>query len=157
MLNNTKSNLRLIVFIFLCAVGFFGFSLLGKANRVFELLGCSIILILVCFHLIYSHKEITLKKNFNIEIGILILSVILSSFSAKLFHEQAMWISYYQQRFMYYFFIYFLFHYLLISTKKLEEILIWIAIIHSVIFILQQIVYPYKIIEANVHINRGNL
>jgi hypothetical protein len=129
---------------------------LGKGDRVMIILGIILTIFFLILHVVYEGKS-KIKANFRMHIFILFFASLGSVLMAYLFHGQSFFITLYQQNALYFYFFYFLLHYLLPEPRKLERMLIIFGIIYCVFYIVQRVIYPNIITEAQIFWERGTL
>jgi hypothetical protein len=78
-------------------------------------------------------------------------------FGAYYFHQQGFAITAVTQRFIYFLLFYPLLHVLKPKPEELIRIVIYLGIIYAVIYLLQKMAYPMKLVDAKLFIDRATL
>lgn len=149
-------NIIILSVVILCSTSFYKFSFLGSFQSAFELMGTLIIFVLLLFHLIYSHQK-SIKKNFTLAVILIVISMITSMITAYITREQRIIHTMLAQRALYYYFLYFLLHQLKFDSKDLEKLIIFFAVLYIGLQLLQTVLYPIQIFDANLSTDRGTL
>lgn len=155
--HDSLSNRILILFITLCSVSFFLIKGLGKGARITDLVGIGAILFFLILNIVYNKESNSISKNFSIPIWLLLLSTLISAIACQQYYDQPVSITLYQQRELYYILFYFLLHYLKPSGAWVKEFIFYIAVSSAFFYIVQHVLYPVKITEAKMFIDRGTL
>ena len=90
-------------------------------------------------------------------IGLLIISVCLSTIVAYYAHNQPFYLTFYEQRPVYYFLFYFVLHYFRFTRKELERLLLILGLVYASLYIFQRVVYPYRLLNVKYFWDRGTL
>jgi hypothetical protein len=141
--------------IVLCSVNVYQFTFLGKYCKLFNLIGIGLIIALLLIHMIYDKPNI--KKHFSVFIWIILLSLPFSMYTAYMWHNQSFALTAYEQRGMYYYFLYFLLPYLKPHPKDIQRLFIAFGIIFMAIYLFQYIIFPVKIMDEMMRIDRGTV
>lgn len=129
---------------------------LGKGDRVMELLGIGIILVLLILNVVYNGNP-SIKINYKFHFTILIGAALISCAMAEIVYNQPFSLTLYQSRAIFFYFFYFLLHYLAPNPKYIEKALVTYGIIYCILYIIQTLVYPTLVTEARVFFDRGTL
>jgi hypothetical protein len=97
------------------------------------------------------------KPRFNIELILIVIAVVLSMFAAYYFHQQEFGISALSQRFIYFLLFYPLLHVLKPKPEELVKIIIAVGIIYAIVYILQDLAYPRKLVTAKLLLDRSTV
>jgi hypothetical protein len=149
-------NKLLIIIITLCALSFFLIKGIGKGDRVLEISGAVLILFFIILFSVYS-KNKPAKSRFSILFSVMLLGILISTIACSYFHDQALSVTFYQQRQTYYLLFYFLLPFLFPNAKWVENYFFYFGIFGAAIYIMQHTVYPVKITEAKMFIDRNTL
>ncbi len=151
------SSKLLIITISICAMTLFMFKFLGKGERVLELAGIGIIWLSLGLFSVYYSGDDRINRRFGIHILGLFILMFVSAISASYFHGQSVKLTIYEMKILYYYSFYFLLHYLSPRPAWIKDFIYWLAIIGSVLYILQYFAYPVRITEAKMFLDRGTL
>jgi len=145
-----------VFFILLVSVEFFTLSFIGEElQKNLEAIAIISMLLLLVAKLITNPIQIKDKfyKDAKKGIIIILIAVILSSFSALLFYQQPLKITLVAQRSMYfYLFFFFLYHYK-VKIKFLEKLLIIMGVLFSTVYFAA--IFSPNIISAKILEERG--
>jgi hypothetical protein len=97
------------------------------------------------------------KHRFNFEIRLIFCAVVLSMFGAYYFHKQDFGITVMTQRFIYFLVLYSLLHVLKPKPEELIRIILYIGFIFAVLYLLQTLIYPAKLYNGIMILDRGTL
>jgi hypothetical protein len=149
----------LLLLILLCSVQFFTFFIFPRQTMaVIEMFGALLILLTVLAYSFYGgEKELRIKKNYNVELVLLIVAVFLSVPMASIFHGQSFPITLFGMKFTYYLFLYYVLHFFKINTRELKNFIIALGVIWVVIYIIQWTIYPSLILNSRVDFQRGTI
>lgn len=150
-------NKLLIILIILCSVSFFKIKVIGKADRIFELLGVGLIIFFIVLFSTYGSKNNIIKQNYSFFIILMLIGVLISSLSVNYFYDQSIGTSLYQQRHTYFLLFYFLLPFLNPKPKLVIDLIFYTALVAAIIYILQYFAYPTKLTEAKMFLDRGTL
>lgn len=151
-----RINNLIIIFIIFCSTGFYELSMLGPLQKIAELLGIGLIILLLSFHIVYAGQK-QFPHNFTLPIVFIFISLLTSTIMAKYSRDQSFGETLYSARSLFYYLFYFLLHQLKIRPKDLETILFALGIIYVVLFLLQYLAYPTKIFNTYVRLDRGTI
>lgn len=151
--NESNGNIQKVIFIVLLLFSLHFWSLLFLHQK-FNVE--NIIVWLVCG---YSFFIVFKKEGLQFKNAILLFffGLLINIFPAFINLGQSPYRSILGYAFYYFIFLYFLLHYLNLNIKFLENVIIIFAIIYSVLFIIQTIVYPYPILGMDADIGRGTI
>ena len=158
--NNINNNINkvLVIVIILCSIGFYDINGLGNMVKGLQLLGAVLIIIVLLLYWVYGDKQQThVKKNFNIFIIVLLLTLIPSMINAAYFHNQSLVRSLYEQRDVYYYLSYFLLHQMRLEKKFLEKLILYFGITYLLFYIIQFLVYPTVLFDVSMMKDRNTL
>jgi len=147
----------LIGFIILSSVSFFYLGFIPAVIiKALEFLVPAMILVLVILLKVYDRSP-RFHKNFNIEISLVFIAVVLSMFGAYFFHRQNFFITFVAQRFVYFFILYYLLHALKPRPQELIHMMILTGTIYAVFYLVQTVVFPVTLTTGKVFMDRGTL
>lgn len=146
-----------ILFIILCSLGFFKIAFVSPGiKNALELLALAMILSSVILLSFYD-SSFSFKKRYRVIIYIMFFSVFLSMFAAYFFHKQGFVTTLVVQRSVYFILFYFLLHKLKIHPNTLLKIFIFMALAHIVLYAAQTAIYPAKILDTKMSVDRGTV
>ena len=151
-----RINISILVVIILCSTSLYKFAFLGSMQKGLELLGAGIIFLLIVLHLVYSNQK-SIKQNYSLPIILIILALFTSTAMAYIAREQRVVFTLFAQRAMYYYLLYFLLHQLKFDPKDLEKIIIVFGLVYVGLFLLQTVLYPKVLFNANIRVDRGTI
>jgi hypothetical protein len=123
-----------------------------------EMLGAILILLTVVAYSFYGEeKELSIKKNYSVEVVLLILAVFLSVPMASIFQGQPFYITLFAMKFTYYLFLYYVLHFFRINSRELKNFIIALGVTWVVIYIIQWSIYPRLILNSRVDFQRGTI
>ena len=158
MLQNEQTRNIIIWGIIISSLSVFTIKFIPASLRdAIQAAGIMAILFLNAVYLVYSRHTNQMKKYFNTEINLFLLSVFFSMFIAYAYHNQGFTTTLIVQRFMYFYFFYYLLHYLQPKAIELERIIVYLGIIYSIIYILQYIAYPIILLDTRIGVERGTI
>ena len=133
---------QILLFIILVSIDFFLFmpyENLG-VNRIIS----SIIIVYLVFLLIFKRTEEDSLNNafFKKEVALMAILPLVSAFSCFLYRGQPIMISLMAARFSLYWLLYYCLHKYQIPSSSIIKVLFSIAVVSSLIYVLQQITYP---------------
>ena len=146
----------LILVILLSSMGLFYIRGLGSLVRVMDIVAVSLIIVHLLLFISYGKQE-PIKKSFSIPVIFILLGVIVSALPAYAINNQGLGISFYQQRHMYAFLFYFLLLYAAPNPRWIVNLLFITAIVWSLFFLIQYIIYPVRITDAKIFLQRGTI
>lgn len=151
-----RINILVYTFIILCSTSLYKFSVLGRIQKIAELIGVGVILIVLLLHLVYSENK-GIRKHYVFPVSIIILSLLGSMTMAYYTRDQPVIQTVFAQRAIYFYLLYFLLHQLKISVKDLEKIWITLGIVYIILFLVQYFVFPKILFDAYVRSDRGTI
>ncbi|MFH1119568.1 MAG: hypothetical protein V1775_07070 [Bacteroidota bacterium] len=147
----------LIFFIVITSMELFNVVFFGKGLiKIAELAGIGVIVLAILLQYIYNPNE-GFRLNFKWEIILIFISIILSMLMAYSGHNQGFGITAVAQRFMYFYLFYFALHLIKISDTDLKQMFIYLAIVHTVFYMIQFAAYPTILFDIKVSDSRGTL
>ncbi|MBK6346056.1 MAG: hypothetical protein IPN08_03785 [Bacteroidales bacterium] len=149
---------RLVIFfIVITSMELFNIIFLGKnLIKIAELAGIGVVLLVILLQSVYNRDE-GFKLHFKWEILLIFISLILSMLMAYSGHNQSFGITAVAQRFMYFYFFYFALHLIRISDLDLKQMFIYLAVVHTIFYMLQFAAYPTILFDIKVSDSRGTL
>ena len=149
---------RLVIFfVVITSMELFNIIFLGKSLiKIAELAGIGVVLLIILLQSVYNREE-GFKLNFKWEILLIFISIILSMLMAYSGHNQSFSITAVAQRFMYFYFFYFALHLIRISDVDLKQMFIYLAVVHTIFYMLQFAAYPTILFDIKVSDSRGTL
>lgn len=141
MIEEKKLPFYFVVFICLVTMNFWSFRLIPEVAYNFAELGLTIVLIFIFinYYRIISQLHLPFWRNIKV---FLIISVLLGSIAAFVFHDQAFHYSLWRQRSHFLWLLYPVLHLLGVSPKKLVNMMILFGAVWCVLNIFQQLTYP---------------
>lgn len=120
---------------------------------------CVIVLVifLLVLFVIYGTDNKTVKKNFQIEITLVFIALVVSTFAAFFFHEQSLPYTLFAQREFYIFSFYLLLHKMMPDRERILKMFILLAYIYAAVYVLQFVLYPRQIVADVPHLDRGSV
>jgi len=97
------------------------------------------------------------KKGFRVEVNLMILAVILSMPIATIYHDQNILITAFGQKFTYYLLFYYLLHFTGTDSRYIEKVIFVFGAIWCILFLAQYFVYPFRILNSRVDLDRGTV
>jgi len=159
MLQSIFSRKNLLVLFILSAVNMFAFILFSRQIMMaVEAAGSFLLLFIIILYQVFNDENVaSIKRNFSVEVNLLLAGVILSMPMAYIFHHQNFAITFYAQKFTYFFLFYYLLHYFGTSSKQLEDLIFWFGMTWTLIFFAQYFAYPNIILNSRVDLDRGTI
>ncbi len=137
---------------------FFSLNLIPGAIRdSLDLIIAIIAIAILILNPIYSKIHPSVKRNFSVEITLMIFAVLFSMYCAQLFHNQSFKTTIIAQRFMYLYFVYYVFHIINIESEDLIKIYIILGIGVFFVYVIQFAIFPFKILDCRVGMSRGTI
>ncbi|MDC0584660.1 hypothetical protein OAO55_02905 [Bacteroidales bacterium] len=130
---------------------------IGMLDRIMHLMAVGIILVYLLFHFIYVRTPFSFKMNYSRPILLMLLSSVLAAFAAQHYHNQNIGLTLYTQRYLYFFLFYYMLHIFKPSPKYVRNLILVVALLHSMVFLAQVAVYPVRITDAKIMVERGTL
>ncbi|GEM_PF-558591 len=110
----------------------------------------------ILFQAIYWKYELY-RRNFISPIFLIFLGVFLSMITAYAFHSQSFVISFWAQRFTYFYLFYFVLHIIQVPIQTLEKILFFAGVVYAFVFFVQYLAFPKVIFTVRQGIERGTV
>lgn len=151
-----RINNLIIILIILCSTSVFSLSVLGPGQKLAELFGIGLTILLLILHYVYGEKT-PFKLHFTPFLMLIFLSAITSMFMASYTRNQSMFDSLFAMRALYYYLFYFLLHQLRIRPRDLEIIFIGYGIVHFTLYLIQFFAYPTILFDVFMLSNRGTI
>lgn len=147
----------LVVLIILSALSFFDIIIFKNAIiTLAQFASTGIILFLLLYHFTYDNG-FRMKMLFKTEITLLLISVALSMFGARMFHGQSFLQTAQAQSQLYFFFLYFFLSYLKIHPEDIIRLFFFIGFVFMGVYFAQFFLYPTKIVSSSIMEERGTL
>ncbi len=102
-------------------------------------------------------KEKKTELNFRDPVLLIFTGVFLSMIIASAYHNQSYILTFWAQRFMYFYLFYFFLHVLKPDIKELEKIVLTLGILYAVSFLIQYIIYPSILFSVRQDVERGTI
>lgn len=102
-------------------------------------------------------KERMMKLNFKQPIFLIFAGVFLSMIIANAYHNQNYALTFWAQRFMYFYIFYFFLHMLKPDVKELEKIVLALGMLYAASFLIQYIIYPTTLFDVRQDVDRGTI
>jgi hypothetical protein len=152
-------NFYILLFIALCSISFFEpRGITSPVSKTIQLIGVLSVFLLLMLYIIYYRGHLfRIPMSFKPPLIIMTIVVLSSTVYAQYRYDQSILTSIYQSRMFFYFYIYFLMHIFLIRIKDMEKIIFIIGLAAAIIFIIQSVVYPVRIIESKMFFDRNTL
>ncbi len=147
----------LIFLILISSAFFFNTKLLPiRVIHLIQVAAIGIMVVIIIAHNIYGRSE-TIKHNFKYPVFLIFTGVFLSMIIAQAYHNQNYGLTFWAQRFMYFYILYFFLHVLKPEIKDLEKILLTLGILYAVSYLLQYAIYPLAIFDVRLDADRGTI
>jgi len=146
-----------ILIIILSSVSLY--TLIFIPDKIISMLRLAVpaaMLFLLVVYKVYDNS-FRFKPKFRIEFGLIYMAVILSMFGAYFFHKQGFAVTAVAQRFIYFVIFYPVLHVLKPKPEFLIKIIVYLGILYAILYILQMLVYPTKLVAADIFIDRETL
>lgn len=148
----------IIVFIFLASAYFYKTVFLPQGLiLVFQVAAIGLMLLTILFGIIYDHGKKGFKQNFGFEVGVMIVASIASLWGAYWGHGQNIVLTAFAQKTIYFYLFYFFLHVLRMNPQNLERLLLSMAIAFAVLFFLQYAIYPTRLMNVAMRMQRGTI
>jgi hypothetical protein len=152
-----RVNIIILSFIILCSTSFYKLKLLGgPVQKVAELMGAGVILLMIILYLVYSDQK-SIRQHYVTPIILIFLSMLTSMVMAYVIHEQKFMLTLFAQRALYYYLLYFLLHQLRFHPGDLQKIIIFFGLVYVGLYLIQVVLYPNVIFDAYVRQDRGTI
>lgn len=145
----------IILAVLLLSIDFFKLRSLGRFSGIFELAILGIVLLHFLVFTIYNPNKPEVRASFSIPLVLFIFAVTFSILPAKYFHNQSFFISFYEQKSSYLILFYFVLFYLKPKTEWILNVIFFLAVIVSILHVLQYLLYPVLITDAKIFVQRG--
>jgi hypothetical protein len=146
-----------LLLIILCSISFYEIRFIPQvALKALEFMGAGLIVSLLILNSIYD-KSPRIRKNFKVEISLILISVFLSMFGAYLYHDQPFAVTLVVQRYMYFFLLYFLLHQLKPAPNDVLKMIIYLGMVHAFIYIVSYLLYPNTLVHSKAAEARGTV
>ena len=146
-----------IILIALCSVEFFTIILVPEViQKVADVLGISIILFFLVLFSIYDRTP-GIPRNFTLPIVLIYSAMIISMLAALAFWDQSLPVTLWAQKALYFYLIYFLLSKLRPHPDFIIDMIIALGVVFMVIYIVQNIVYPFEIVSYRLFVDRGTI
>jgi hypothetical protein len=106
-----------------------------------------------CFFMVLRNSKLKFKNA----IILFLLGLMINIIPAHINQGTSPYNSLLSFAYFYFILIYFMLHYFKLSLKFLEKIIIIFALLYSIIYIIQTIVYPYPIVSMDADVLRGTI
>jgi len=146
-----------IFFILLSSASFFRIIFLPERLIFFVQFGVAAMMFAVIVVQEIYGKEKTLKLNFREPVFLILTGVFLSMIIASAYHNQNYLLTFWAQRFMYFYIFYFFLHTLKPDLKDLEKIVLTLGILYAASFLIQYIIFPTTIFNVRQDVDRGTI
>lgn len=149
---------RIILYlIIISSLSFYTLTVVPEGMiKQFELISPMVMAFLLFVYSIYDTSS-KFKKNFQVEVILIFIALILSMFGAKYFHMQGFKITLISQRYMYFLLFYFFLHSIKIPPKELIQLVIIFSLVYSFIYLLQTALFPNPITTSDMFLSRGTI
>jgi hypothetical protein len=137
----------------------FVFNLIWIPHRSIQLLQfgiTAIMLVLIIAQEIYG-RDGSEKLNFKQPLFLILTGVFLSMIIAQSYHNQSYGLTFWAQRYMYFYVIYFFLHVLRPGIRDIERIFLTLGIVYAISYFVQYIVYPTEIFDVRQDAERGTI
>jgi len=152
-------NFYILLFIALCSISFFEpRGITSPISKSIQLIGVlSVFLLLILYIIYYRGHLFQIPMSFKAPLIVMTIVVFSSTLYAQYRYDQSILTSIYQSRMFFYFYIYFLMHIFFMRIQDMEKIIFIIGLTAAIIFILQSVVYPVRIVESKMFFDRNTL
>ncbi len=145
----------ILVLAFFSYFGLFEFTVIPYPVRVLSsAIMCALMAVMIITRIIY-HPVQTIKMNFSTPILLLIFGVLPSYFIANYYYNQSVFLSLYANKMIWFYLLYFYVHFFKISTKFILKLIILTGLFAVVLFYIQYIIYPTRIMDIYIFEDRG--
>ncbi len=149
---------NIVIFLILLGSAFF-FNVVFLPGRVIFLIQFAItglMLLTVIVQQIYGGIE-TDRHNFRQPLFLILTGVFLSMIIAQSFHSQSFALTFWAQRYMYFYVFYFFLHILKPDIKDLEKIILTLGFLYAASYIVQFLIFPTTIFDVRQGAERGTI
>ncbi len=102
-------------------------------------------------------KEKKMELNFKHPVLLIFTGVFLSMIIANAYHNQSYILTFWAQRFMYFYLFYFFLHVLKPDIKELQNIVLALGILYALSFLIQYIIFPSILFNVRQDVERGTI
>jgi hypothetical protein len=146
-----------MLMVFFSSVYLFRLSVLSEEFiYLFQASTLLMMVFLISFQVFYSSNE-GVEKRFFGPVILLLLGVILSMYTAYIYHQQSYFISMWANRYMFFFLFYIVLHQLYVTPVYLERLLFILGVIYALAFLLQYAVFPTLLFDVRIGVERGTI
>ncbi len=151
---------KIIVLLFIIFGYFQLFSLdaIPRDLRVISgFVAISLIFLMLIVKVVYDSTERKIPKNFSLPIALFLLALFLSIPVTKAYHNQSFILSIWISRGLFFYFLYYMLHAYDYNRRTLEKFFIFIGLFTILAFYIQTFIYPTRIFDVRMSIDRGTL
>ena len=146
-----------VILIVLCSIDFFSIILVPEAVlKGADIIGVSLTVAFLLLLSIYDNSK-AIPKRFTGPIIWIFLATLISMFAAYGYRNQDIPVTLWAQRGIYYYLFYFLLSKLRLHPDFIVKMIIYLGTVYMVIYIAQNIVYPFELISYELFADRGTL
>lgn len=146
-----------VILVILCSVDFFTLAFIPEVvQKGADILAIGLIAALMVILLIYDHAD-SIPKNFILPIIMIFIAMAVSMFAAYAYQDQAISVTLWSQRAIYYYLFYFLLSRFRLHPEFIMKLITYFGAIYMAIYIVQNIVYPYELISYRLFSDRSTL
>ncbi len=141
-------------------LGYFQLLSIEAIPRDLRIISGFAAIILIFFMLIIKTvygKEKDIPKNFSLPIILFIISLFLSTVVSKVHHNQSFILSLWISRGLFFYFLYYMLHAYKYNKQTLEKLFLFLGLLTIVAFYLQTFLFPIRIFDVRMSIDRGTL
>ncbi|MFW5700075.1 MAG: hypothetical protein ACOCWM_00160 [Cyclobacteriaceae bacterium] len=149
---------KVLIFFILLSAAFF-FRIVAFPTQMIYLVQFGVtamMLVVIVVMEVYGKRE-TIAHNFRSPIFLIFTGVFLSMVIAQSYHNQSYLLTFWAQRFMYYYLFYFFLHILRPEVKDLEKVVLTLGIIYAISYLFQYAIYPTAIFDVRQDVDRGTI
>ena len=147
----------IIFFIILASSYFYKFIYIpGQVGLLLSFASNCLMLLTVIISLIYDRGK-SFKQDSGIIIGLMLFTVLISGYGAKLGHNQNYLLSLWSSSYMFFYLFYFFLHAIRIRPADLERLFIIAGIIFLIVYYLQYTIYPRILFGGRAGEERGTV
>lgn len=112
--------------------------------------------LLLTFQIVYWKLPLS-SHYFSFPIILLLIGVLLSMYTAYVYHNQSLLISLWANRYMYFFLFYFVLHLFQVSSRYIERVLFISGVVYAGAFLMQYVVFPTQFFDVRMGVERGTI
>lgn len=127
-----------------------------KIRVVSSILMAAVLIIFILLRIIYMPDR-HVKMNFSSFILLLIFGTVPAYFTAFYYHDQSFPISFYANRMVLFYLLYFFVHFYKVPVKFVLQLIVFTGLFVAVLFIVQYIMYPVKLMDIKAFVERGTI